>query len=169
MARIERVGHTVLYVSDVAKAVEFYRDKIGMEVTRWNGPPGAFMSFGRQHHDIGLFKVRGEPTRGTLGLSHIAFVIEGSTEELKEMYDGLVERGVDIIEKTDYGYTRSLYMNDPDGNRVEIYCDLLEPLTSKRFLQNREGRGMSFEWDEVLDAEGHAAPGASVLHVGANA
>ena len=53
MARIERVGHTVLYVSDVAKAVDFYRDKLGMEDVRWQERPGAFMSFGRQHHDIG--------------------------------------------------------------------------------------------------------------------
>jgi catechol 2,3-dioxygenase len=167
MVRINRVGHTVLYVSDVAKAVEFYRDGIGMEVVKWPEVPGAFMSFGRQHHDIGLFKVRGEPTRGTLGLSHVALVIEGGTEELKEMYDGLIERGVDVIEKTDYGYTRSLYMNDPDGNRIEIYCELFEELTAKRFLANRDGHGKSFEWDDVLDENGRAAPGASVLHVGA--
>ena len=132
MARIERVGHTVLYVSDVTKAVEFYRDKVGMEVTRWPEVPGAFMSFGRQHHDIGLFKVRGEPSRGTLGLSHVAFVIEGGTEELKELHDLFVSRGIEIIEMIDYGYTRSIYFNDPDGNRIEVYCELLEPLSAKR-------------------------------------
>ena len=169
MARIDRVGHTVLYVSDVADAVTFYRDQVGMEVNRWDEVPGAFMSFGRQHHDIALFKVRGEPSRGTLGLSHVAFVIEGGTEELKELHDGFVERGIEILEKIDYGYTRSIYFNDPDGNRIEVYCELLEPLAAKRFLINRSGRGKLFEWDDVLDADGHAAPGVSVLHVGSGA
>jgi catechol-2,3-dioxygenase len=166
MARIDRVGHTVLYVSDVAKAVEFYRDRLGMEVVRWAERPGAFMSFGRQHHDIGLFdgNMKGELSRGTLGLSHIAFVIEGGTEELKEIYDDLLIRGVDVIEKIDYGYTRSMYMNDPDGNRIEIYCELLEPLAGKRFLAERDGTGKHFEWDDVLNADGKATPGPSVLH-----
>lgn len=168
MTRIERVGHTVLYVSDVAVAVEFYRDKLGMEVVRWAERPGAFMSFGRQHHDIGLFNARTEGTHGNAagapGLSHLAFVIEGGTEELKETFDDLSARGVEFIEMIDYGYTRSMYCNDPDGNRIEIYCELLEPLTAKRFLANRSGVGKQFTWEEILDSDGNAAPGPSVLH-----
>ena len=134
MARIERVGHTVLYVSDVDRAVAFYHDKLGMEIVRHDRKNGlAFMSFGRQHHDIGLFDVnmRGEATRGTLGLSHLAFVIEGGTEELKELHDDIVGRGVEIIEKMDYGYTRGIYFNDPDGNGLEIYHEDLEDFRSK--------------------------------------
>ncbi|MCH2532233.1 MAG: VOC family protein [Dehalococcoidia bacterium] len=164
MPRIERVGHTVLNVSDVATAVEFYRDKLGMEVTRWEENPGAFMSFGRQHHDIGLFKARGEHTRGTLGLGHVAFVIEGGTEELKAIHDDLVSKGVEILPMIDYGYTRSFYINDPDGNRIEIYCELLEPLSAKKFMINREGKGKVFEWDEVLDDSGRSDHGVSKLH-----
>ena len=167
MPRVERVGHIVLYVSDVARAVEYYRDKLGMEVVRWQERPGAFMSWGRQHHDIGLFQAsheRGEHPRGKVGLSHIAFVIEGGTEELKALHDQMTARGVEFIEKTDYGYTRSLYCNDPDGNRIEIYCELLEPLSAKRFLATRSGVGKAFEWKDVLDGDGKSAPGPSVLH-----
>ena len=166
MTRIERVGHTVLYFTDVPRAVEFYRDKLGMEVVRWSERPGAFMSFGRQHHDIGLFHARND-RRGAVGapgLSHIAFVIEGGTEELKETFDDLSARGVEFIEMIDYGYTRSIYCNDPEGNRIEIYCELLEPLSGKRFLANRSGVGKSFTWDGVLDSEGTATPGVSNLH-----
>lgn len=166
MPRIERVGHTVLSVSDVARAVEFYRDKLGMEVTRWEENPGAFMSFGRQHHDIGLFAAKGEHTRGNLGLGHVAFVIEGGTEELKEIHDDLVGKGVEILPKIDYGYTRSIYLNDPDGNRIEIYCELLEPLSAKKFMTNRQGKGVVFEWSDVLDDSGATEPGVSKLHRG---
>lgn len=151
MPRIERVGHTVLYVSDVDRAVAFYRDKLGMETVRHDEKDGlAFMSFGRQHHDIGLFRVRGEPTKGNLGLSHVAFVIEGGTEELKELHDDLVAKGVEVVERTDYGYTRAVYFYDPDGNRLEMYCELLEPLAAKRYLANRPGAGKAFQFDDVL-------------------
>jgi catechol 2,3-dioxygenase len=168
MARIERVGHVVLYVTDVAKAVEFYRDKLGMEVVRWAERPGAFMSFGRQHHDIGLFTARNDErgSVGAPGLSHVAFVIEGSTEELKATFDDLSGRGVEFTGMIDYGYTRSMYCNDPDGNRIELYCELLEPLAGKRFLATRNGVGKEFKWDEVLESDGNAVPGAPVLHTG---
>ena len=167
MARIERVGHVVLYVSDVPTAVEFYRDKLGIEVVRWTERPGAFMSFGRQHHDIGLFNAR-NAERGSVGapgLSHIAFVIEGGINELKAIFDDCSARGAEFTEMIDYGYTRSMYCNDPDGNRIEIYCELLEPLTAKRFLANRSGVGKTFAWDEILDAEGNVDDNFSVLDV----
>ena len=147
MAGINRVGHVVLYVSDVDEAVEFYRDKVGMELVRYNEERGlAFMSFGTQHHDLGLFRVRGEPTKGRLGLSHIAFVINGGSAELQEVHDRLARNGVEILEKIDYGYTHSFYINDPDGNRVEIYCDLKAPLEGKQFLAERPGSGKPFEF-----------------------
>ncbi len=150
MAGINRVGHVVLYVSDVDESVAFYRDKVGMELVRYNGERGlAFMSFGLQHHDIGLFRVRGEATRGNLGLSHIAMVINGGTDELRQLHDKLVEDGVEVVEAIDYGYTRSIYFNDPDGNRLEMYCDLMAPLESKKVLAERPGEGKPFSFEAV--------------------
>ena len=63
-----------------------------------------------------------------------------------ELHDRLAGKGVEILEKIDYGYTRSFYFNDPDGNRVEVYCDLKAPLESKRFLAERPGSGQPFEF-----------------------
>ena len=126
MAKISRVGHVVLYVSDVEAAVGFYRDALGMEVVRHDTERGmAFMSFGTQHHDIGLFRVKGEETRGTLGLAHIAMVIEGGMEELEELHGRLVSYGAEMGNLTDRGLTKSVYFRDPDGNRLEIYFDTL--------------------------------------------
>ena len=91
-------------------------------------------------------------------------MIEGGTEELKAIHDDLVSKGVEILPMIDYGYTRSFYINDPDGNRIEIYCELLEPLSAKKFMINREGKGKVFEWDEVLDDSGRSDHGVSKLH-----
>ena len=140
MAKISRVAHVVLYVSDVEAAVGFYRDALGMEVVRHDSERGmAFMSFGTQHHDIGLFRVKGEETRGNLGLGHVAMLIDGGAEELEEMHGRLVSYGAEMGSLTDHGMTKSVYFSDPDGNRLEIYCDTMEPEEGKRFLSQRRG------------------------------
>lgn len=140
MARIQRVGHVVLRVTDVPKAEAFYRDALGMETVR-RSEGAAFMSFGTQHHDIGLFSVRGEQTRGNVGLGHVALVAEGGMAELEALHQRLVDHGVEIVSLTDHGMTKSVYFNDPDGNRLEIYVDLMTPDEGKRFLAERESSG----------------------------
>lgn len=150
MAAIKRVGHVVLHVSDVSAAVDFYRDAMGMEVVRHDVERGmAFMSFGTQHHDIGLFKVRGEETKGNLGLGHIAFVIDGGVKELEELHARLVSHGAEIRSLTDHGMTKSVYFSDPDGNRLEIFCDTMTQEEGKRFLSDRPGYGGKFTFEEV--------------------
>ena len=148
MAGINRVGHVVLFVEDVERATAFYRDKIGMEVVR-GGAQRAFMSFGDYHHNLALFQVRGEPTRGNLGLAHVAFVINGGVEELREVHDRLVEGGVEILEKVDHGFIRSFRFKDPEGNDLEIYCEAKAPLEGKRFLAENAGYSRPFEFQSV--------------------
>ena len=140
MARIQRVGHIVLRVTDVDQAEAFYRDALGMETVR-RSPGAAFMSFGTQHHDIGLFSVNGEPTRGNAGLGHVALVVDGGMPELQELHQRLVDHGVEIASLTDHGMTKSVYFDDPDGNRLEIYVDLMTPEEGKQFLSERVGGG----------------------------
>ena len=140
MARIGRVGHIVLRVTDVAAAEAFYRDALGMETVR-RTEGAAFMSFGTQHHDIGLFRVNGEPTRGNAGLGHLALLVDGGMAELQELHQRLLDNNVEIASLTDHGMTKSVYFNDPDGNRLEIYTDLMSPEDGKRFLAEREGAG----------------------------
>lgn len=150
MAKISRVAHVVLYVSDVEAAVGFYRDALGMEVVRHDSERGmAFMSFGTQHHDIGLFRVKGEETRGNLGLGHVAMVIEGGMEELEEMHDRLASYGANIKSLTDHGMTKSVYFEDPDGNRLEIYYDTMGQEEGKRFLSERGGGASRFTFEEA--------------------
>ena len=150
MAAINRVGHVVLYVSDVGAAVDFYRDALGMETVRYDDERGmAFMSFGAQHHDIGLFRIRGEATRGSLGLAHVALVIDGGLKELEELHGRLVSCGAKIKSLTDHGMTKSVYFEDPDGNRLEIYCDTMSQEEGKRFLGSRPGRGGEFTFEKA--------------------
>jgi catechol 2,3-dioxygenase len=137
MARINKVGHVVLNVKDVAASVKFYTEALGMEVMRLREGNAAFLSFGTQHHDIALFKASEDAGMGKLGLNHIAFQVDGGETELRQIYGRLVQYGAKVDHTTDHGMTHSVYFFDPDGNRLEIFCDVMDPEGGMQYM--REG------------------------------
>ena len=49
-----RIGHVHLKVADLNRALAFYRDLLGFELTLMYGSQAAFVSAGGYHHHIGL-------------------------------------------------------------------------------------------------------------------
>jgi catechol 2,3-dioxygenase len=49
-----RIGHVHLKVTDLERALKFYRDLLGFEVQQYYGDSAAFISAGGYHHHIGL-------------------------------------------------------------------------------------------------------------------
>ena len=49
-----RIGHVHLQVTDIDKALGFYRDILGFQVVQRFGNQVAFISAGGYHHHIGL-------------------------------------------------------------------------------------------------------------------
>ena len=141
MARINKVGHVVLNVKDVEASVRFYTEALGMEVMRLRDNNAAFLSFGTQHHDIALFKAPEGAEMGQLGLNHIAFQIVGGEAELRHLYGRLVQYGAKVDYTTDHGMTHSVYFFDPDGNRLEIFCEMMDPEAGRKHM--REGANLS--------------------------
>ncbi|MBM3226364.1 MAG: hypothetical protein FJZ47_21585 [Candidatus Tectomicrobia bacterium] len=135
MARINKVGHVVLNVKDVAASAQFYADVLGMEVMLLRGENAAFLSFGTQHHDIALFKAPEGAEMGGLGLNHIAFQIAGGETELRQLYGRLVQHGTKVDYTTDHGMTRSVYFFDPEGNRLEIFCEAMDPEGGRDYMR----------------------------------
>jgi catechol 2,3-dioxygenase len=124
-----RVGHVHLKVADLDRALGFYRDALGLDVTadaRPAGIPAAFLAAGDYHHHIGLntFESGGgePPAPGHTGLYHTAFVYP-DRRELGRAVQRLLDHGVDIAHASDHGATVSVYLSDPDGNGVELYYD----------------------------------------------
>jgi len=120
---VTRLNHAVLYVRDLDRSVEFYRNAFGFtEVTRMPG----FAAFlraegGDNHHDLGLFSVGAQapsPPRGSTGLYHLAWQVE-RIEDLRDLAATLTN--LDALTGTsDHGATKSLYGKDPDGNEFEV-------------------------------------------------
>jgi catechol 2,3-dioxygenase len=123
---IKELGHIVLYVTNLEKSANFYRDILGFkEIAREANI--ALFSAGRTHHEMLLIEIGGEVRHKAHvepGLYHIGFKIGDSPEELQKAYRDLVEKGVKIVGATDHYVTHSLYIMDPDDNELELYADV---------------------------------------------
>ena len=125
------VGHIHLKVADLERAVRFYTEVLGFEVTQRIGDSAAFLSAGGYHHHIGLntWESKGgdPPPRGATGLYHVAFLYP-SRAALAKALRRLLEHGVSLDGASDHGASEALYLRDPDGNGIELYCDRAEDL-----------------------------------------
>ena len=120
------IGHVHLKVADLDRAIGFYRDVLGFDLMQRMGDQAAFLSAGGYHHHIGLntweSKGGSPPPPGTTGLYHVAIrypTRAGLADALKR----LVENKVPISGASDHGVSEAIYLNDPDGNGVELYRD----------------------------------------------
>lgn len=120
------IGHVHLKVSDLPRAVAFYRDVLGFEVMDRFGDEAAFLGAGGYHHHIGLntwsSKGGDAPPRGHTGLYHAAFLYP-DRPALAQVFKRVLEAGVRIDGAADHGVSEAIYFTDPDGNGIEIYHD----------------------------------------------
>jgi catechol 2,3-dioxygenase len=120
------IGHVHLKVSDIDRALAFYRDVLGFELQQRMGDQAAFLSAGGYHHHIGLntweSKGGSPPSPGTTGLYHVA-IRYPTRAALADALRRLVEAGVPLSGASDHGVSEALYLRDPDGNGIELYRD----------------------------------------------
>lgn len=120
------VGHVHLRVADLERAIIFYRDLLGFEVTARYGKQAAFLGAGGYHHHIGLntWESLGAtpPPPGHTGLYHSAFLYPDRLA-LAEVLKRVLDAGITLDGAADHGVSEAVYLRDPDGNGVELYRD----------------------------------------------
>ncbi len=119
-----RIGHIHLKVSDLDRAIWFYGDVLGFELTQRFGSQAAFLSAGGYYHHIGLNtweSAGGNPPPAT-GLYHSAFLYPDRAA-LADVLKRVVNAGVPLDGAADHGVSEALYLRDPDENGVELYHD----------------------------------------------
>ena len=121
-----RIGHVHLKVADLDRALAFYSGVLGFELTQRRGGQAAFLSAGGYHHHIGLntWESHGAtpPPPGHTGLYHTA-ILYPTRADLADALRRLIEAGIPLTGASDHGVSQALYLDDPDGNGVELYWD----------------------------------------------
>lgn len=121
-----RIGHVHLKVSDIEKSLAFYQGLLGFEITQRYGSEAVFISAGGYHHHIGLntWYSKGSlpAAQRTVGLFHTAIVYP-ERKDLANILKRLMEAKYPLTGASGHGVSEALYLNDPDGNGVELYWD----------------------------------------------
>jgi catechol-2,3-dioxygenase len=131
---VKELGHVVLYVHNLERSAAFYGDVLGFE--RIDAPlPGmpaaAFVSQShRTHHELLLIEVGEDaqeiPRGRRVGMYHIGLKVGDSDDELRAVLAELQAGDVTIVGASDHHVSHSLYIQDPDGNEIELYVDVPE-------------------------------------------
>lgn len=121
-----RIGHVHLKVADLDRAIAFYSGVLGFELQQKFGTRAAFLSAGGYHHHLGLNtweSLGGTPApKGHTGLYHTAFLYPDRAQ-LADALRRVLRAGLAIEGAADHGVSEAIYLSDPDGNGVELYCD----------------------------------------------
>jgi catechol-2,3-dioxygenase len=125
MAQVQRLAHVVLNVSNAQASKEFYKKVLGVEVlAESKDGKKVYLSLGNQHHDLALFEqaTGPRPTDKQPSIIHFAWEV-GSYDELKTAYYELKAKGLNIKHTFQHNVTDSIYIEDPDGMLVELFCN----------------------------------------------
>ena len=126
--KVMALGHVVLKVGNLDRSLAFYSQTLGLRMvarTIIRDMPMAFFSIAGNHHDLALMEVAAAtlPAESNTGLAHLALKIGNSLDELRAARAHLQARGITIDRTVQHRVAQSLYIQDPDGNRIELYVD----------------------------------------------
>ena len=120
------IGHVHLKVSDLERALAFYRDLLGFQVMQLWGTQAAFISADGYHHHIGLntWYSKGAPPapKRSAGLFHTA-ILYATRKDLAGILKRLIDADYPLTGSADHGVSEAIYLDDPDENGVELYWD----------------------------------------------
>ena len=142
---VRRLNHAVLFVRDVERSVEFYREVLGFApidgMASLRGAAFLRAPASTNDHDLGLFEIGAEagPSGAggsTVGLYHLAWEVE-TLADLAEVQRLLADRGA-LAGATDHGTTKALYGKDPDGIEFEVMWLIPKDLLTPEILGQRD-------------------------------
>jgi catechol 2,3-dioxygenase len=121
-----RIGHVHLKVANLQRAEDFYCGLLGFEIVTRYGEQATFISAGGYHHHIGLntwySKDAPRPPQHSTGLFHTAILFP-TRRDLAVALQRLIDVSYPLTGVSDHGVSEAIYLDDPDGNGVELYWD----------------------------------------------
>jgi catechol 2,3-dioxygenase len=125
---IRRVGHLVLKVKNLERSRKFFTEVLGLPQVGDNGRGMLFFSTDvvDNHHMLAIREAQEGapmPSPEQIGMEHVSFEVAGFAE-LQEVYRRFKENNVKIRHTVFHGVAKSIYFYDPDGNLLEVYCNV---------------------------------------------
>jgi catechol 2,3-dioxygenase-like lactoylglutathione lyase family enzyme len=122
MARVIGLGHVGIYVRDLERMVTFYRDFMGMQITKQNWDAGiVFLSADPEVVDHEIALMRGRPVQEDPHLINQISLRVATLDHLRTFYRRLVAEGYRIDIVANHGSAIGCYFLDPEGNRTEVF------------------------------------------------
>ncbi len=122
MARVTGLGHVGIYVRDLDRMTAFYRDVLGMQVTKQNMGWGAvFLSADPEASDHQIALMKGRPEGGDPHLINQISLPVATLDDLRTIYHRLQAEGLQIDEVVSHVSAIGCYFFDPEGNRTEVF------------------------------------------------
>ncbi len=153
MNKVEGLHHLAIATADIRSQIDFFNDKLGMELVAlyWmHGVENTFHGFMRlndesaiafvQNPEIGRIPVTvGETHAGNPGancargaMQHVALKVKDRTE-LLAMRDRLRDKGVPVMGPMDHGMCESIYFAGPENLALELsYSN--EPINQEAWI-----------------------------------
>ena len=137
MPRFTGVNHIHINVTNIERAIDFYTNTLGLEIAGRRPPDKAWLNFGQYseseplwYHNIALTEVseRNDRYWDRTGLNHFALQME-SPDDVMAMGEELKRKGIKIIRGPGVhteDMTYHVYIEDPDGNVIEIMANTAE-------------------------------------------
>ena len=118
-----RLSHVGLYVNDLAKMKDFYTRVLGFVVSD-AAPDGRITFLSRNpsdHHQVVLVPGR-KTDLETPMVQQISFNV-GTLADVQRAFRKVRAAGCQSIRPVSHGNAWSVYFHDPEGNRIEMFCD----------------------------------------------
>jgi catechol-2,3-dioxygenase len=171
MARVMGLGHVGIYVRDLERMVAFYRDVMGMQITKQNWRAGAvFLSADPEAVDHEIALMRGRPSAEDPHLINQISMRVASLDDLRTFRRRLIAEGYRIDVVANHGSAIGCYFFDPEGNRTEVFWVTGRPCwvpNSDPIDIEQPDEAVLAEVDRVWERIGHVPVGGRLEHEGA--
>ncbi|MBV9324933.1 MAG: VOC family protein [Chloroflexi bacterium] len=121
MSRVVGLGHIGIYVRDLDKMTAFYRDFMGMQVTKQSPGRAVFLSSDpeRVDHEIALMTGR-EAEQDPHLIQQISLRVD-TLDDLRDFKRRILQEGYKIDNIVTHLSAIGCYFFDPEGNRNEVF------------------------------------------------
>ena len=119
-----RISQVHLRTAHLERAVEFYSSVLGLKASTGPDAQAILSAMPKKQELLVLSEDRNALPRlpQTIGLYHFA-IRYGTRNHLAQAYRRIVKAGYPVNGASDHGVSEAIYLDDPDGNGVELYVD----------------------------------------------